>query len=340
MALVTKEIRRHLARSRRAARYRKTHREKLAEYHRNLRKKHAHPSTPEELADKRKRQARYKAKHPERVRKRARKYWKKKNPSGPGIGRWRKPKALINDAGRKFKSAATAAKAYQVGTAAIYFAAKDPNRICATHRWTYAESGIPKEWDQPADLKNYNKKKRFMSDVLEDVEASVRRAGVILESGVREGWLAENTELSKTNFPNGGLPALKEEVMKAFRRIQLSQIAKTKNLHDGTFEQRRLTDPQGCIDDLLGQTARQGADIARYLALLEGNLEPADAVFLLKLLASQPVTVSRDYYAEEVTERLTKKFTLLANPPKPAKEKKPKKKKEVTNATNEMFGSQ
>lgn len=108
-------------------------------------------------------------------------------------------------------------------------------------------------------------------------------------------------------------------------------------MSEDIFAKRCQSDPQGVIKDLLGQITRQGQEIHKRGELIESVLTPIEAQRLLDLLKSQPVSVSRDFAAEELDEILTKKLKGII---KVAEQEKAsaKKSKKSTKRTNDSSG--
>lgn len=97
---------------------------------------------------------------------------------------------------------------------------------------------------------------------------------------------------------------------------------------DDVFETRCKNDAAGVIKDLVGQTSRQAAEIYRVNLLIEAVLTPAEATHLLKIMAARPVEISRDFYMEDVEEKLIKKLKIIQDSEIKKKAKKAKVVKE------------
>lgn len=97
------------------------------------------------------------------------------------------------------------------------------------------------------------------------------------------------------------------------------------------FDIRRQSDPQGLIDDLVGQTTRQAAEIHRLLELSKTTLKPDDIRFLLSLLKGTHPSVEAmrivhrpDEQFTQVIERLEGWCKLLEPSPSQRKKKNAK----------------
>lgn len=94
---------------------------------------------------------------------------------------------------------------------------------------------------------------------------------------------------------------------------------------DDIFNLRCQNEPQVVIKDLIEQTSRQAAEIYRVNLLIEAVLTPLEATHLLKIMAARPVEISRDFYMEDVEEKLIKKLKIIQD----SEIKKAKKAKKV-----------
>jgi hypothetical protein len=93
------------------------------------------------------------------------------------------------------------------------------------------------------------------------------------------------------------------------------------------FETRRREDPQGVINDLLGQTTRQGQAISKYVELQKGLLTLDEVKAILPILQNSNLAFPHPTTVEETIAKLVE---LEKNLTPAAKEKKKKEPKDKT----------